>query len=93
MWYHDPHPDAREGPVNTQTPQECETHKATDEVLLTLLGSFPFPLFISKIYMSLFDIDPDMNQPYFGFSLLQMFKKDTTFTKCSSSLLARQTRL
>jgi len=57
MWYH---PDVREGPGNIRRHQECETHKATDVVLLLSLtlmnvwylfyffASFIF-LFIAKV--------------------------------------------
>lgn len=46
MWYHDPHPDVREGPVNIQRHQECETHEATD---LPLLLTQPQPQFVPGV--------------------------------------------
>lgn len=47
MWYHDPHPDVREGPINIQRHQECETHEATDLPLPLTLMNHSIHLFFS----------------------------------------------
>lgn len=83
-----PYPDAREGPINIQRHQECETHEATDlPLLLSLINhsmNLLFSLYLKiDLKQSVLDDDPDVLYASIG---LRRHRKKTKLQKAAHSI-------
>lgn len=88
MWHYDPHPDAREGPINIHRHQECETHEATDLPLpLSLINhsmNLLFSLYLKNdLKQSVLDDNPDI---LYASICLRCCRKRTKLQKAAHSI-------